>query len=394
MWRSSLLLLAGSAAAATDDRFYGNSGLEYNSEVSGIDNHASAGLCKNREFVSANATNPSCKQAYHLECLHDQMVFKIYKPYLEDLRGLSSADVYFNTIANSANLGYNTEGCDTLNLTTSTDAEGDELYEYRFQLDSTCGTSSNGTFSGSTETSTWTYSNRLTLNTTNYKDIRAVPFECSYTTNYTIRNVEGYLYKFIDLQIKDAGSFELALTSYASENVSLTEPILSTEEVIFEVTSTSTDDTTRKVFIERCYLTEFDPTSYTGLTEVDVITNGCSAQSDTIIDNNYKTNDGQMAKFRSKIFSVEQNFEQAYVTCDIRFCDDTSCTDPACSVGLERKRRSIPDHVYHAPLEVHPHHMTRARRDVRRHTLSSINESLRVSFGMFTQSMVLAPIKQ
>ena len=36
------------------------------------------------------------------------------------------------------------------------------------------------------------------------------------------------------------------------------------------------------------HLTEFDPTSYTGLTEVDLITNGCSAQSETVIDNNYR----------------------------------------------------------------------------------------------------------
>merc|ERR1719198_2094769 len=148
-------------------------------------------------------------------------------------------------------------------MTSETDTDGDIFYRYSFLLDDTCGTTSNGTFSGAASTSSWTYSNRLTLDTTNYKDIRAVPFECTYSTNYTVINKEGYLYKFIDLQIVDSGTFELELTSYASENVTITDPINPDQEVIFNITSTSTDDSSRKVLLERCYLTEFDPSDVT-----------------------------------------------------------------------------------------------------------------------------------
>jgi len=376
-------LLTSQALASSRTGLFGDTGLEY-AGPSGIATHASAGLCKNRQFQSANASVTTCKSAYSIECLHNEMVFKAYQGYLVDLRELSDANVNFNTVVG---VGYNTTNCaEGLSMVSETDSDGDAFYRYSFLLDDTCGTTSDGSFSGDSSNSTWTYSNRLTLDTTNYKDVRAVPFECSYSTNYTLNNKEGYLYKFIDLQISDAGTFELELTSYASENVTITDPINPTQEVIYEVTSTSTDDSSRKVLLERCYLTEFDPSdsTYTGQTEVDLITAGCSAQSETVIDNNYKTNGGQSAKFRSQIFTVEQNFEQAFVTCDIRFCDDSSCTDPSCAA---RKRRAIPDHIYHAPVapEVHSHHVaeTRARRDIKSHTLNSINDSLKISFGMF-----------
>lgn len=375
------------AFASTRTGLFGDTGLEYANDT-GIATHNTVGLCKNRQFQSANANVTTCKSAYSIECLHNEMVFKAYSAYLVDLRALSTTNVLFNSVNMTG--GYSDTNCpEGLSMTTVTDSDGDSFYRYSFLLDSSCGTTSDGSFSGSSNTSTWTYSNRLTLNTTNYKDIRAVPFECSYSTNYTLNNKEGYLYKFIDLQIKDAGTFEIELTSYAQhDNVTITEPINPTQEVIYEITSTSTDDSSRIILLERCYLTEFDPSdiTYAGQSEVDLITNGCSAQNLTIIDNNYKSAGGQTAKFRSQIFSVEQNFEQAFVTCDIRFCDSSSCTDPSCGVAA-RRRRSTPDHIYHAPVapEVHNHHVaeTRARRDIKSHTLQSINDSLKVSFGMF-----------
>ena len=310
------VLFVSQISASSRDGFFGNTGLEYTGN-SGIANHANAGLCKNRRFISSNSTITSCKYAYGLECLHNEMVFKIYKGYLVDLRGLSADNVNFNTI--SGGDGYNTTNCaEGLTMRTENDEDGDEFYRYSFLLDSTCGTTSNGTFSGNNadQNSTWTYSNRLTIDTTNYKDIRAVPFECSYTSNYTIINKEGYLYKFIDLSIADTGVFELELTSYAADNITITDPINFDQEVIFKITSTSTDDNSRKIYLERCFLTEFDPqnSAYDGQQEVDLITDGCSAQNETIIDNNYKTNDGQFALFRSTIFTVEQNFEQAFVS--------------------------------------------------------------------------------
>jgi len=381
---TTLGLLTSQALASSRTGLVGDTGLEL-AGPSGIANHASAGLCKNRQFTSANVNVTTCKSAYSIESLHNEMVFKAYTGYLVDLRELTDSNVNFNTVSGA---GFNVTNCaEGLTMASETDSDGDEFYRYSFLLDDTCGTTSNGNFSGTSANSTWTYSNRLTLDTTNYKDVRAVPFECSYTTNYTLNNKEGYLYKFIDLNIFDAGTFELELTSYASENVTITDPINPEQEVIYEVTSTSTDDISRKVLLERCYLTEFDPSdaAYVGQQEVDLITAGCSAQNETVIDKNYKTNGGQSAKFRSQIFTVEQNFEQAFVTCDIRFCDDSSCTDPSCAAS--RRRRSVPDHIYHAPVapEVHSHHVaeTRARRDIKSHTLQSINDSLKISFGMF-----------
>lgn len=386
-----ILAAAFCSYATASDRtdFKGNTGLEY--VGTGIANHTSSGLCKNRQFLSNATAQAYCKNAYGLECLHNEMVFKIYKGYLVDLRNLTAANVNFNTV--NGGDGYNTTNCASgLTMTEVTDYEGDIFYRYSFLLDSQCGTVSNGNMSGHAGNggnSTWTYSNKLTIDTTNYKDIRTVPFECSYTTNYTIINKEGYLYKFIDLHIANAGTFDLELTSYASNNVTITDPINPDQEVIFEVTSTSTHDSSRKVYLERCYLTEFDPqnSAYTGQQEVDIITNGCSAQNQTTIDNNYKTNDGQFAKFRSIIFTVEQNFEQAYVTCDIRFCNDSSCTDPSCTTS--RRRRSVPDHVYHAPVEKEAlgtfvnQKGGRARRQVESKTLDDINQTLKISFGQF-----------
>ena len=132
--KASLPLFVASAFAQSD-RYYGDTGLEY-SVNSGIANHASAGLCKNRQFVSANATIDTCKAAYGLECLHDEMVFKIYKAYLEDLRGLSTGEVQFNSVVTGD--GYTTENCaDGLSMTEETDDDGDEFFRYSFLLDDT-----------------------------------------------------------------------------------------------------------------------------------------------------------------------------------------------------------------------------------------------------------------
>lgn len=129
---ATFTLFASQALASSRDGFFGDTGLEYTGET-GIANHESAGLCKNRQFLSTNSTVSTCKSAYGLECLHNEMVFKIYKGYLEDLRELSTSKVNFN-IVNGGD-GYNTTNCDDgLVMTSETDTDGDTFYRYSFSV--------------------------------------------------------------------------------------------------------------------------------------------------------------------------------------------------------------------------------------------------------------------
>ena len=133
-------LLTSQVAFATRlMQHFGDTGLEYGSGNTGIATHMSAGLCKNRQFQSENANVTTCKSAYSIECLHNEMVFKVYSAYLVDLRALNTTNVLFNQPLNG--VGYSDTNCpEGLSMTTVTDSDGDSFYRYSFLLDSSCGT--------------------------------------------------------------------------------------------------------------------------------------------------------------------------------------------------------------------------------------------------------------
>jgi len=136
---ATLGLLTSQVAFATRlMQHYGDTGLEYANNT-GIATHMSAGLCKNRQFQSENANVTTCKSAYSIECLHNEMVFKVYSAYLVDLRALNTTNVLFNQPLNG--VGYSDTNCpEGLSMTTVTDSDGDSFYRYSFLLDSSCGT--------------------------------------------------------------------------------------------------------------------------------------------------------------------------------------------------------------------------------------------------------------
>merc|ERR1711990_462112 len=53
-----------------------------------------------------------------------------------------------------------------------------------------------------------------------------------------------------------------------------------------------------------------------------LLENGCVSNPHTVIETN---NNGNELQFKSKIFQVAPNFEQAWITCGVRFCSPTSC---------------------------------------------------------------------
>ena len=81
--------------------------------------------CPNRHFPDVEN---ECQFAYDLECEDNELIFRVYKAYL-DLRGMSSA-----------NIGFNDSSCALTLVETS--YNGLDVVEAHFQLDTTCGTQS------------------------------------------------------------------------------------------------------------------------------------------------------------------------------------------------------------------------------------------------------------
>merc|ERR1711879_528190 len=81
------------------------------------------------------------------------------------------------------------------------------------------------------------------------------------------------------------------------------------------------------LYLEDCTLHNYNPDgSHTPTAfdeSEDIIVNGCELHTDTEIMMNHE---GQTTQFKSKIFSIT-NYEQAWFSCAVRFCDVGGCVD-------------------------------------------------------------------
>jgi hypothetical protein len=263
--------------------------------------------CPNRQFAD---NDNECRKAYALECQDDAMIFKIFKDYM-DFRGLVMS-----------NIAFNDSSC-VANITETVDDDGYDLVQARFELDSTCGTQS------AAINDEWVYSNSLNLagSEVDFIDSRPIPFSCHFQTRYNLTSEQ--FVKLVVLDIEDFGNFELVLETFDSDGFTsdLTEPVAEEDYVFIEISSSSMEDLNRKMYAQDCFLSNYDPERTSAATEWDeeiqLIDDGCEEHGDneTVILMN---NVGGSVRFKSKVFTIS-DFEQAWVRCAIRFCDDVSC---------------------------------------------------------------------
>ena len=170
------------------------------------------------------------------------------------------------------------------------------------------------------------------------------------------------------VDIEGIGKLSLELNAFVDDSFQQQAlASLEKEDDLFVQIKTHADnDVSRKVYAEDCYVTQnqnINPTIDD--TAVMIIDNGCPIHNQTeILVNNI----GHNVRFQSKIFEIADGFSQAWIICQVRFCDenDENCKVNDCdsvrkmhesSSSSSRKKRSLNTQLSRSKRATHASHM-------------------------------------
>lgn len=130
------------------------------------------------------------------------------------------------------------------------------------------------------------------------------------------------------VDIEGVGKLSLELNAFV-DNQFQHQALASLEkedDLFVQIKTHAKTDVSRKVYAEDCYVTQnqdIDPIYDDSA--VQIIDHGCPIHNETeILVNNV----GHDVRFQSRIFEIADSFSQAWIICQVRFCDNDSCSVP------------------------------------------------------------------
>ena len=300
-----------------------------------------------------------CQKAFEVVCPSDLMILNVYSRYLQDL-DIDIDSLKFNGNRDCLDRTV-IDGFSSLNPSVT---PGLEYYQYRFNLNENCGTTVETT--NTTEIYTNGASFKFNDNSIDsidpYEKIkhRHVEFKCSYNRTSRLTLGEIPIQIMYKINIDGEGIYEATLQDFADDQFQQPferEAIFKDDPVFIKVESkTNATNTNRTIHLNSCQIwnhhLKYENNPEVEIIKYDIIENGCGTGEHTSIlaDPTTSTESDsadslRVVKFSSKIFEVAETFNQAYVVCDVLFCNKNSCPKPDCQqLGFgsnSRSRRSI-----------------------------------------------------